>query len=141
MQTAVQTQKDVIRRAFEALNNRDRDLFRRLHTEDVVLHETYGDVHGIDALIEHQWGFMEAFPDLRYELEDMIAEGDRLAIRHTATGIHDGELMGIEPTGEEVEVSVMIMFRFEDGNIAEVWLHSNQLSMLEQLGAIEVPGA
>lgn len=136
MQTTVKDQKAVIRKGYEALNNRDPDLFREVHADDVVLHDTNDDARGIDALTEHQWAFIEAFADLNYEIEDMIAEGDRVAVRHTATGIHEGELQGIEPTGAEVEVPVMIMFRLENGKIAEVWLHDDRLGMLRQLGVV-----
>lgn len=137
MQTEVQRRKDVIRKAFSALNDRDRDLFRGLHTEDVIVHAPTGDVHGVDALIDVEWSHIEAFPDLRYELEDMIEEGDRIATRHRAVGTHEGELMGIEPTGKQVEFPVMIMFRFEGERVAEAWLNADRLGMLRQLGVLE----
>lgn len=70
-------------------------------------------------------------------LEDIVAKGDRVAVRHTSTGTPEGNLMGIEATGREVEMSVMILFRFEDGKIAEVWLHDDRLSMLQQLGVVD----
>lgn len=141
MQTTVKDPKAVVRQGYEALNNRDRDLFRKVHAEDVVLHDTNGDVHGTDALVEHQWAFIEAFRDLNYEIGDIVAEGNMVAVRHTLRGIHEGELQGIAPTGAEVEVPVMIMFRIENDKIAEVWLHDDRLAMLQQLGSIESPEA
>lgn len=137
-ETAVD-QKQIIRRGYEALNRRDRELFRELHTEDVLLHETEGDIRGIDAVMEHLWTFVEAFPNLDIEIEEIISEGDQVAARHTSTGTHEGELMGIEPTGSPVEVSALMMFRFEDGKVAEIWFHDDRVSMLRQIGALDAP--
>lgn len=103
------------------------------------MHDTNGDAQGVDALVEHQWAFVEAFANLNYEIEDIISEGNLVAVRHTATGVHEGELQGIKPTGAEVEVPVMIMFRLENGKVAEVWLHDDRLGMLRQLGVMEAP--
>lgn len=141
MQTAVQNQKEIIRQAFDALNSRDRDRFRESHAEDVLLHEYNEEMRGIDAIVEHEWSNFEAFPDMEYAIEDIFAEGNRVAVRHTATGTHQGEFQGIEPAGAEVEIPVMMMFRFEDGKVAEVWLYPDRLGMLQQLGAVKSLGA
>lgn len=132
-------EKKAIRKAFRGLNERDRDLFMQAHTEDVVLHHAGGEICGVDALTNYEWAYMDGFPDLEYEIEDLIQEGDRVAVRHRAIGTHDGELMGVAPTGNRVEVSVMIMFRMEENRVAEGWLLADRLGMLRQMGVIEDP--
>jgi len=80
--------------------------------------------------------YRTAFPDLQVTIEDQIAEGDRLATRFTASGTHQGELMGIAPTGKTVTVSGIAIERMVDNKIVEHWLVSDQLGMLQQLGVI-----
>ena len=67
----------------------------------------------------------EAFPDMRVTVEDMIAEGDRVAARVSMRGTHLGEFMGVAPTGKRVEVRALDMFRIADGKIVEHWGHAD----------------
>ncbi len=67
----------------------------------------------------------EAFPDMRVTVEDMIAEGDRVAARVTMRGTHLGEFMGVAPTGKPVEVRAIDMFRIANGKIVEHWGHAD----------------
>lgn len=80
--------------------------------------------------------FRSAFPDLNIAVEDLIAEGDRVAARVTIMGTHQGELMGIPPTGKRVEVSSIDIIRFEDGKAAEHWGETDIMSMMQQLGVV-----
>lgn len=80
--------------------------------------------------------YRTAFPDLHVTIEDQIAEGDRLATRFTTRGTHQGELMGIAPTGKVVTVSGIAIERMVGSKIVEHWLVSDQLGMLQQLGVI-----
>lgn len=139
MSKTEQEHKVVVRQGYDALDDRDRATFRAMHAEDVLLHVHGEEIRGVDAVLEHQWGFVEAFPDLDYAMGAVVAEGDVVAARHTATGTHDGELQDIPPTGEEVEMEVMVMFRLEDDEVAEVWLTYDRLGMLQQLGVVEPP--
>lgn len=81
-----------------------------------------------------------AFPDLAVTTEDLIAEDDRVLTRYTLEGTHEGEFMGIEPTGAEVEVEGMSIGRIEDGKVVEGWTNMDVLGMLVQLGVVEPPG-
>jgi predicted ester cyclase len=67
----------------------------------------------------------------------MIAEGDTVAIRVTWNATHDGAYQGIEPTGNEVEFSVIEFHRLVDGKIAERWIQPDQLGLMQQLGVID----
>jgi steroid delta-isomerase-like uncharacterized protein len=80
-----------------------------------------------------------AFPDLQIAIEDLIAEGDKVVARDTVTGTHQGEYMGIAPTGKSITYNEIFICRFKDGRIAETWGVVDVLSQLRQLGALPVP--
>jgi steroid delta-isomerase-like uncharacterized protein len=75
-------------------------------------------------------------PDLRVVIEDMIAEGDKVAVRYTLEGTHEGELFGIPPTGQHLSISVE---RVSEGKIRELWRITDTLDMMQQLGVIPMP--
>lgn len=80
--------------------------------------------------------YRTAFPDLHLTLEDMIAEGDRVAVRVTATGTNAGSLMLTPPTGETIKIMVLTILRIDDGKIVEEWQVVDELGLLEQLGVM-----
>lgn len=137
---SVQTNKDVVQRGFEALNDRDRDAFIDLHTDDAVLHAFGEEYRGIDEIVTNQFGFIEAFPDLTLTPRAILAEDDTVAARWLVVGTHEGEFNGIEPTGEKIEFQAMGMFQVEDEQLTEVWLEADQLGLMQQLGVVEPPG-
>ena len=85
-------------------------------------------------------GFMSAllagFPDSRFVVDDVIAEGDKVAVRHRLQGTHQAELQGIPATGRQVEVNGIVIFRIENGMIAEAWLNADIMGMMQQLGVV-----
>ena len=83
--------------------------------------------------------YRSAFPDVHMQIEDQIAEGDRVATRWVASGTHEGDLMGINPTGNRVTVAGMTIDRIADGQIAETWDNYDALGMMQQVGAIPSP--
>lgn len=80
------------------------------------------------------------FPDFHVTQEDMIAEGDKVASRWTARGTHQGELLGIQPTGKQATWTGISIYRFADGKIVEAWWNKDVLGMLQQLGVIPPMG-
>lgn len=80
--------------------------------------------------------FRTAFPDLHLTIEDMVAEGDKVAWRYRASGTHKGELQGIPPTGRQVIVTGTLISRIVNGQFVEDWHHQDTLDMLQQLGVI-----
>jgi predicted ester cyclase len=85
-------------------------------------------------------GARTAFPDLRYILEDVLAaEGDMVVVRWTAQGTHRGRFRGIAPSGAEVSWSGITIYRLADGRLISGWSRSQQLGLLQQLGATVVP--
>ncbi|GAB2652132.1 ester cyclase [Kribbella swartbergensis] len=77
-----------------------------------------------------------AFPDWHSEVHELVAEGDIVVERFTASGTHRGELMGIAPTGKAVSLPGINMFRLRDGLVAERWGRLNELGFLRQLGVV-----
>jgi steroid delta-isomerase-like uncharacterized protein len=77
-----------------------------------------------------------AFPDFHSTLEDMFAEGDKVVQRFTARGTHQGEFMGIAPTGKQVTITGIGIHRIKDDKIVEGWTSMDMLGMMQQLGII-----
>jgi steroid delta-isomerase-like uncharacterized protein len=80
--------------------------------------------------------FRSAFPDFHSTIEDQIAEGDKVVTRWRMRGTHRGEFRGIAPTGKELDITGIGIFRFSDGKVVESWDNFDQLGMMRQLGAI-----
>ena len=83
--------------------------------------------------------YRNAFPDLRFTIDEQIAEGDKVVTRWTAHGTHQGELVGIPATGKSSTVSGIVVDRFVNGKIAESWGIFDQFGMMQQLGVIPTP--
>ena len=141
--------KEIVRRYYEeVLNEGQTDLLDELIAEDVVNHDPLSDetltpeeARGFEGFRRHVEVFREAFPDGTVTIDDMIAEGDTVAARFTIEGTHEGRFGGIESTGNRISGTSMVFYRVEDGKIVERWLESDNLEMLEQLGAVEPPTA
>lgn len=103
--------------------------------DDYLLHElSQEDIIGPEGFKEYVRMFRTAFPDLEGELTDIIVEGDTAAARYSFRGTHEGELLGVAPTGKSVEVTGMGFFRFEDGKRKEDWFYDDVLGLMRQLG-------
>ncbi len=85
---------------------------------------------------ERLTGFRAAFPDIELTVEDILAEGDRVAFRSTLRGTHLGRFQGIEPTHRRVTVALLDLIRVADGRIVEQWGGPDLLDLLRQLGAV-----
>jgi predicted ester cyclase len=81
-----------------------------------------------------------AFSNLKFQLEDSIEEGDKVAARFRITGTHSGPLMGVPATGEPLSVLATGIFRVVDGKLAENWVNFDALSLMQQIGAVPAPG-
>jgi predicted ester cyclase len=92
-----------------------------------------------EVLVEHISFFDSVFP--RYEIfaDEMTAEGNRIVIRARLKGIHEGELNGILPTHRKVEFPFVVSYEIENGKIVHHWLIADQMSLMEQLGVMNVP--
>jgi predicted ester cyclase len=81
----------------------------------------------------------QAFPNVLFEVEDLLAEGDKVAFRLNWTATHRGEFFGIPPTGARATVTEMHMFRIADGKVVERWGEWDALGLMQQLGAFPAP--
>lgn len=93
-----------------------------------------------EDLKKYVTAYRTALPDLHFTIDDLIADGDEVVWRFTASGTQRGELWGVLPTGKSAAVPGIIIFRLAGGKIAEGWVMVDTLSMLQQLGVIPPPG-
>jgi predicted ester cyclase len=134
--------KALFRRTYEELLNRgDLSVAEELVAPDFVNHEAPPSRdRGPESMRGLATMLRTAFPDLRFEIEELIAEGDVVAGRLTMNGTHEGPLMGTPPTGRSVRQDHMHFVRFEGGKAVEHWGVRDDLGMMRQLGVMSEPG-
>jgi steroid delta-isomerase-like uncharacterized protein len=117
----------------------DTDAFDEVLAPDFVYHQpmTPPDLEGFKQFLPM---FRAALPDMSYTVEDLIAGGDKVVDRITWQATHQGEMMGIPPTGNTVTVTEMHISRIAEGKIVERWGQADMLGMMQQLGAVPEPG-
>lgn len=133
---------DVPRRWTEALNRSDLEAADMTFTADCPIHISASAevLVGPTAFKEYVRVFLQAFPDLQFNVEDQVVMGDKVAQRWRATGTHMRSLPGIAPTRKKVTVHGMTVDRVADGRIVERWELWDEASMLRQIGAMPSPG-
>ena len=135
--------KAIVRRIYkEYLDELDPAAADELLADDVVLHavRAFGEGSGRENIKEGFSAFLSSFAERHTDVEDLIAEGDRIVARHTHHLKHVNDVFGIPPSGKRLSVWGIDIFRFEDGKVAEWWIIDDNLGMMEQLGAIPNPG-
>jgi steroid delta-isomerase-like uncharacterized protein len=130
--------KAVVRRFYEALNKHNVAGMLELLALDWVWHGPLPpgftpDRAGVTDAMTVYW---TAFPDSHATIEDLIAEGDKVVARVTARVTHQGEFMGVPPTGKHVSATGIEIDRIEGGKIVETWHSRDDLGFLQQLGVI-----
>ena len=124
--------KALVQRSWEVINQERLDEF---YPPDVVWHMPEQELRGIEESKQYVSTFLEAFPDVSFSVEDLIAEGDKVVSRFTARGTHQGETEEFgPPTGRQLEQEGITIHRIEDGKIVEEWSQYDNLSILQQLG-------
>jgi steroid delta-isomerase-like uncharacterized protein len=141
MSTRRAANKAVLRRLQGALSSGDWALMSKTIDEvvapDALIRTPLPiEATGAERLKEVFGRLHRAFPDLHITTEDLIAEGDKVVARNTVTGTHQGEYMGLPPTGRPVTYSEIFIVRFARGRVTETWGVVDVLSQLRQLGAI-----
>jgi len=133
--------KAVFKRFDDAVSTGDLD--RIAKTIDEVFHpdvliSTPLPVEGTGAeALKQVWAMLlRAYPDLHVTVEDVIADGDKVVVRNTVTGTHQGTYMGLAPTGKTVTYGEIFILRFVDGRIAQTWGVVDVASQLKQLGLL-----
>lgn len=137
-QSESERNKAVVRRFIEEVqNNKDAAAYDELNDPEFVnLSAPPGMPTDREGGKMFLWSFFSAFPDSHWTIDDMIAEGDRVATKKTFTGTHTGDFGGIPASGNSVTLEYVDILRLRNGKIIEHWLCMDQLTFLQQLGAI-----
>jgi steroid delta-isomerase-like uncharacterized protein len=127
-----------MRSSYELISAGDISGFGELVADDFVEHE---DIPGLAAtkegMLEYFGLLLSAFPDMRMDVEDLMSDGDKAVARVRVTATHDGEFMGVPPTGNQVEIELIDIMRFDDeGLVCEHWGVADMFSLMQQLGAV-----
>lgn len=138
---STETNKDLIRRAFAAQNRGDIEAMLECCDPDVVFYEPSfpSPVRGYAGFRQLLAMYRSAFPNFRFTEETMIAEGDQVAARWRIDMTHGGDFMGIPPTGKQLTMTSVDIFRVVNGKIVEQWAMADMLGLMQQLGAVPVP--
>jgi|SRR5919107_2551367 steroid delta-isomerase-like uncharacterized protein len=129
--------KAIVRRWVEAFNEGDLDAVDDLLTDCYVRHDPNSpEVRGPEEEKQLIAMYRSAFPDLRFTVEDMVAEADKVATRVGISATHEGELLGVPSSGRRLSFTAMELYRLEEGKIDEQWVNVDTLGMMQQIGAI-----
>jgi steroid delta-isomerase-like uncharacterized protein len=128
------------RRAIEEVWNRGNyEVLPELVANDILIHTAPDDIHGHEGIRQFYESLRQAFPDIRFTIEDQLADGDRIATRWSAQGTHKGMFQGLPATGKQVRLTGIDIDRFVNGKVVECWPEANELGLLQQLGLLPTP--
>jgi steroid delta-isomerase-like uncharacterized protein len=123
----------------QVINGKKLDLIDEFTTPDVIDHTVPpGMPAGREGVKATLGMFFSAFPDLTYTLDDVVVDGNKVATRSTISGTHQGEFMGIPATGKRFSVSSIDIMQFKGDKVVERWAVDDNLTMLQQLGVINM---
>ena len=131
--------KEIGRRFFEEMIAQARwAVAEEILAPDVVMHHPSrpAPMAGRAEVVGFLQAFRAGFPDLQMKAEDIIAEGDRLAVRWQMRGTHTADLLGIPPTGKAVGVAGISFLRLAGDKVVEDWVTEDSLGLMRQLGVI-----
>ncbi|HKP94827.1 MAG TPA: ester cyclase [Fibrobacteria bacterium] len=138
---SIEQNKAIIQRYLKAWNTADLHAFDELLAPDFRSH--CGTQHTCTMVKIDREAYKKlvtlyhaAFPDIKFEIDEMIAEGDKVVVRWTATGTHKGEFAGIPPTNESIIITATVVERIKDGKVMEHWANRDDLGLLQQLGVV-----
>ena len=130
----------VIRRFIdEVINRGDFSVLNDLIQPNYVYRSPDQQFKGAEALEGLVSAYRIAFPDINVKIDDLVNGGEKVVVSVTLTGTHEGDLMGIPPTGKKVDIRGMILSRFEDGKIVDEYEVIDMLAMFQQIGVVSLP--
>jgi steroid delta-isomerase-like uncharacterized protein len=137
-----QQNKDFVRRWFEEVWNKGRaSAVDEMMAANGVIHGLQDAMRGPAAFKSFHAAYREAFPDVTIHIDDMVAEGDVVAVRWSGTATHNGNTLGIAATQKRIQFTGMGFARILDGKLVEGWNNFDQLGMFQQLGVVNLPQA
>ena len=131
----IEENKAAVEKFHKGLNEEDASLINELITDDFVLH-AMGTDRDLGKEYITQFNTRTYLSDFGATVEDMVAEGDKVAVRATMKGTQTGQFGNIAPTGKTISIPRFLFFRFEGSKITEVWNLNDRLGMFQQLGAL-----
>lgn len=141
MTSSTEENKRIVRRLLEdVVTGGDVDVIDDLFAPDVIDHTLTGETTGREPIKDRAEGLHAAFSDFSATVAALVAEDDTVALRAIDRGVHEGEFVGIEPTGREVEYEATAFFRIRDGTIVERWVQPDLFGLLGQLDVLNLPG-
>jgi hypothetical protein len=139
MNMSIEENKDIVRRYQEIYNSNALDRLVEVVSEDLLTPKIMpGIPHGMEGAKAAHQIMLAGFSDYQTVIDDLIAEGDKVAARITMSGTHTGSFMGILPTGKFVSFTGMYIARIANGKIAEHWGEEDGVSLLQQLEALSM---
>jgi steroid delta-isomerase-like uncharacterized protein len=124
-------------RAWELVNQRDFDALDEVYAVDAVVHNSDRELQNLEEARQFIGTYFDAFPDLHFTIEDVIAEDEKAVTRWTSRGTHQGEIEELgPPTARLFELEGISIHRIEAGRIVEAWERYDNLSFLQQLGLV-----
>jgi steroid delta-isomerase-like uncharacterized protein len=138
---AVVTNQELFRRYFdEVANGGNLDLADEIFASDYAHHDPANPdprpMIGPQAVKDHLTSLKTAFPDLVFDVDDMIADGDQIIVRWTARGTNTGDYFGIPPSGKPIEITGMNTWKTRDGQAIEGWVNRDDMLLLQQIGVV-----
>jgi len=133
-----ETNKVIARQTMEALHQRDLDGVRAKVTPDSRFYGWAPEPLDVDGYKAFMSALLAAFPDSKFIVDDIIAEGNKVAVRHRLQGTHQADFQGIPATGKQVEVGGIVIFHIENGMVTEAWLNADIMGLMQQLGVVPV---
>jgi steroid delta-isomerase-like uncharacterized protein len=130
---------NVRRHVDEIWHKGNLDIIPELIAPNYVFPTTEQEYKGPEGFKQFVTNYRTAFPDIHFTIDDMVAEGDWVAVRYTSTGTFTGQIGNIAPTGKKLKMISAIFYRFEGGKQVEVWGYQDYLTFYQQLG-LNPPG-
>lgn len=125
--------EELVSEYLAAVNENDFETVEELLASDVEQRVSGERTTGPEAVVDSLRSFVESFPDYTATADVVTSDDDTVTVRFTASGTHSSEYEGVETTGEQVEWTGLAMYRVEDGEISEVFVEEDQLSVCETL--------
>jgi steroid delta-isomerase-like uncharacterized protein len=129
--------KNLVRHFYDEVNAGNLSVIDELVADDFVDREEFPGLEPNKEGVKQFFAMLRsAFPDLRMEVREMLADDDLVSVRVIATGTHEGDFMGMTASGRRIEVQVFDILRIRDGQVTEHWGLMDAMTMMQQLGGI-----
>lgn len=143
MSTVEANNKELVRRVVEEVfNGGEVDRIDEYVSSDYIGHSSAvpEDIHGREGYKDFVRMVRSASSDFEVTIDELLADGNKVIQRSHQAGTHDGQFLGLEPTGVEFEFPGIVIYEIDNGEIVEEWSQADMMGLMEQLGGIDPPG-